>query len=59
MWTLKGLLNSVNSVSAEINHKWVPSRPVNWQHRSFWQRVSEAWQVFTGKADCFIWPEGQ
>jgi len=23
------------------------------------EKLKEAWAVFTGKADCFKWPEGQ
>jgi len=57
MWTLKALLITVNETSVEINGRWVPSRPVS--YRTPWQRVREAWLVFTGVADCFVWPENQ
>lgn len=59
MWTLKRLVLSINETSAEINGKWVPARPINWKYRNLKERIQEAWSVFTGKADCFIWPEGQ
>ena len=41
---------------AEINGKWVDARPVS---GPFWLRVKAAWAVLTGKADAFVWPEGQ
>jgi len=59
MWKLKDLYNSCNEVQAEINKKWVPSRPINYKHRSFLTKVKEAYMVFVGKTDCFIWPENQ
>ena len=59
MYTLRELIDHCNSCSAEINGKWVPARPLNHKLRSLRQRWSEAWAVFTGKADVFTWPEGQ
>ena len=59
MWTLKSLMEHVNSNSAEINGKWVPARPINWTCRTFKERIKEAYAVFTGKAEPFVWPEGQ
>lgn len=59
IWTLKGLMESAGSTSAEINGKWVPARPINWTARTFMERVREAWAVFTGRAEAFTWPEGQ
>jgi hypothetical protein len=38
-------------------HGWFPARPLNHQARSLKERVKEAWMVFTGKADPFVWPE--
>ena len=58
MWTLEQLQDK-NCPRTEINEKWVPVRPINYMYRSFSQKIKEAWMVFTGKADCFIWPEGQ
>ena len=46
-----------HSVSAEINGKWIPARPL--QYRSFMEKLKEAWAVFIGKADAFMWPEDQ
>lgn len=43
----------------EINGRWVPARPINHTCRTLRERLSEAWAVFTGKADAFTWPEGQ
>jgi len=59
MWTLKNLIEHTNTTSAEINGKWVPARPINWTCRTFKERLRESWAVFTGKAEPFIWPEGQ
>ena len=42
---------------AQINGKWVPARPIG--YFSFRWRLKLAWMVFTGKADAFVWPEGQ
>jgi len=59
IWTLRSLIDSTNSVTAEIDGKWVPSRPVNWKYRTFFERVRESWMVFVGKAEAFTWPQGQ
>jgi hypothetical protein len=42
---------------AKINGRWVPARPVG--YLSLGWRIKLAWMVFTGKADAFVWPEGQ
>lgn len=59
MYDLKDLQTQANSVSANINGKWVPARPENYKFDSWWSRFKDAWKVFTGKADSFRWPEGQ
>lgn len=59
IWQLKDLVQSINACSAEINGKWVPARPINYQARSLKERIKDAWSVFKGKADAFYWPEGQ
>ena len=62
IWTLKQLDEHINGyarVQACINGKWVPSRPLNYTCRTLKERFVEAWMVFTGKAEAFIWPEGQ
>ena len=59
MWTLKDLFDSASRNQVEIGGKWVPARPINWKYRTLSQRFREAWAVFTGRADSFIWPEGQ
>ena len=41
----------------EINGRWYPARPINYQCRTLRERLREAWMVFTGKADPFVWPE--
>lgn len=42
-----------------INGRWVAARPENWKRRTLWQRLSEAWKVFTGELDSLRWPCGQ
>jgi len=59
MWMLRNLINHSNGCSTQINGNWVPARPLNYRHRGFFQRLREAWAVFTGKAEAFTWPEGQ
>lgn len=54
-----GLSNEAAENHAEINGKWVPARPINYQCRSLWERLKEAWAVFWGKLDTVEWPEGQ
>lgn len=52
-------LQDKNVPQAYINDKWVPARPLNYRYRTLRERVVEAWKVFIGKAEGFIWPEGQ
>jgi len=59
MYQLKDLIKTVNENQAEIHGRWIPARPINWQFRSFFERLREAWAVFVGKADAVVWPEGQ
>ena len=58
IWQLKQLQDPEMPQTC-INGRWVPSRPLNWKHRSLWERLFEAWQVFKGSASAFKWPEGQ
>ena len=44
-------------VDIEINGRWVPARPLS--SCLFWDRITYAWLVFTGKYDVFYWPENQ
>ena len=57
MWKLKELHEwCVNGPqSGTKDGKWVPAKPLN--YRSLGKKIKEAWLVFTGKADCFKWPE--
>lgn len=59
IWTLDGLIKSASEVQYGHKDKWYPARPENWKHRTFWQKCKEAWAVFSGRAEAFIWPEGQ
>lgn len=56
IWTLEGLLKSINEVSACINGRYVPARPLS---GFFGLRLKAAWWVLKGKADAFVWPCGQ
>ena len=61
MWKLKDLYNHCNTVSAEIDGKWVPARPLNGVKRyaKLKARIKDAWEVFQCRAEAFRWPEGQ
>jgi hypothetical protein len=61
MWTLEWILKHANDNQTEIQGKWVPARPENYkkEYLLLWERFYRAWLVFIGKADCFMWPEGQ
>lgn len=52
-------LKKPDNCQAFINGKWVSARPINYKYRTFFTKIKEAYQVFTGKADAFKWPEGQ
>jgi len=59
VYTLKDLSNCCFA-QAEINGRWVPARPLPFYGLfGFWLRLKDAWAVLTGRADAFIWPEGQ
>ena len=53
------MIESATYTHAEINGKWVPSRPINSSCRSFIEKFKEAWAVYVGRAEAFTWPEGQ
>ena len=59
VWSLIGLIVHARECRAEINGKWIPARPENYKLRSYRTKLKHAWLVFTGKADCVIWPGGQ
>jgi hypothetical protein len=58
IWKLEDLING-DVPQVCINGKWVTARPINYRYKSVWQRIKEAWAVYTGNAEAFIWPEGQ
>lgn len=59
MYTVKDVVNMAGSCHAEIDGEWVPARPENHKVRTLRERFSDAWAVFTGKADAVKWPNGQ
>lgn len=59
IWDLKNLQVSKNGDFTERNGVWIPARPENWKHRTFFEKVKESWAVFTGKAEAFKWPGNQ
>lgn len=56
-------LRSSKITEVSISHDgnvWMPARPApyfGWW--GFKQRLTDAWSVFTGRADAFIWPGEQ
>ena len=59
MHTLEQLLN--NSSFTFMNGKLVPCRPENFKPKycSIFKRLWYAWYVVCGKAETFVWTEGQ
>lgn len=59
IYTLKRLMDTVHGPMQMINKegKAVPCRPIGFH--SIQRRLTAAWLVFSGKADAFVWPEGQ
>ena len=60
MWKLIDLQDK-NLPQTCIDGKWVPARPINYRREcmSFVDRVKHAWEVFTCRAEAFIWPVDQ
>lgn len=56
IWQLKNLIQTASENQVEINHEWVPGRPLS---GFFLERVKGAWLVLSGKADAVIWPSNQ
>ena len=59
IYKMEELQNWNDYTCPKIRGKWVPARPENYKYRSFVERLKDAWAVFIGKADAFIWPEKQ
>lgn len=59
MWKLSELLEALPQVN--LNGKWVPSRPLNYTKKycPLRKRIKFAFEVITGKAETFYWPENQ
>jgi len=60
MWDLEDLNNMARpEPQALIKGRWQPKRPENYKKDmlSLPEKIQRAWLVFTGKADCFVWPE--
>lgn len=58
IWNLDSLQER-NQSKAFIKGKWVAARPINYKYRTLKEKLTDAWNVFTGKAEAFKWPEGQ
>jgi hypothetical protein len=56
LWKLEELMHHISQVRAQIDGRWVPSRPLLWPWT--W-RIKLAWMVLRGKADAVVWPGGQ
>ncbi len=50
---------TITQNTTHIDGKWIPARPINYQHRSLTEKLKGAYLVFMGKADAFIWPKNQ
>ena len=64
VFSLRSLVDRSSPISplntlAGIDGEWVPARPINWKHRSLWEKLVEAFAVFMGTAEAFYWPKGQ
>ena len=60
MYKLEYLIKNANNTQTNINNKWVPGRPEKFHGiYGIWLNIKDAYQVLTGKADAFTWPEGQ
>lgn len=56
-WKLDDLARFSSENFRKIGDDWIPARPL--EGRTLFQRIREAWAVFTGKADSFVWPGDQ
>ena len=57
-WGLRQLLKwGGNTQESKEGIWWTPCRPENWKYRSFFKRIHQAWDVFTGRADSFLWDD--
>ena len=43
----------------EINGKWLYARPINYKYRNLFEKLKEAYLVFIGKVEIFIFPEDE
>jgi hypothetical protein len=41
------------------NGLWTLARPMSWPGINLQKRITAAWMVFTGRADCLIWHGGE
>jgi hypothetical protein len=60
LWKLEHLVNYVNhgGVSSSNDGKnYVPARPLSGTF--FLEKTKAAWEVFRGRADAVVWPQGQ
>ena len=52
-------LKSLTGSETRINGVLLAARPENYKYRSVWERVTDAWLVFSGRADALVWPGDQ
>ena len=59
LWKLEHLINHVNNgvQSSNDGKTYVPARPLSTNF--FLERTKAAWEVFRGRADAVVWPQGQ
>ena len=60
IWTYERLLQSLRDNAVLINGAWVPARAMRCPcFACLRDRARAAWLVLIGRADAFVWPEGQ
>jgi len=60
VYKVEELLKMAAKTGAFINGRYVPARPIPFNHGSLFclRRLRDAWEVFRGRADALKW-EGQ
>ena len=56
MYSLKSLIQAVQSNQTKIDNEWLPTRPEI--YHSWIVRLKDGWEVFRGRADAVCWPGG-
>lgn len=60
MWKLESLIDYVTNggvQSSNDGENYVPARPLSGTF--LFEKTKAAWEVFRGRADAVVWPQGQ